>query len=381
MPKHRRSQSALPPCYATVLPGLEPIAADEIAEFGGSVRKTQPGLVVFRAPEVTADLFSLRTVEDVYLFAWGTDSLTYRAQDLKSIEQWTAREVDWQQLLHIHHSIHPIRKGRPSYRVVAQMTGKHGYLRSGAGDAVRKGLTGKFPPGWQQVRDEAHLEIWLTIHGSVAVCGVRLSDKTMRHRTYKVEHLPASLRPTVAAAMVRLAETPPGAVVLDPACGAGTILAEQIELSKARRVGRIETWGGDLDGTAILAAAANLKRVGPTVLARWDVARLPLADQSVDRLICNPPFGKQLASPEALGPLYEQLTQEGNRVLKPGGRAVLLVSDADILREAAREVRWIPRRQVRVVVLGQRATIGVWQKPGGSLTVKGSSRKPSEPSD
>src|SRR5437588_40852 len=71
------------------------------------------------------------------------------------------------------------------------------------------------------------VEFWLTIDGATAVCGLRLSDKTMRHRTYKGEHLPASLRPTVAAAMVRLAEARAGQVVLDPTCGAGTILAEQ----------------------------------------------------------------------------------------------------------------------------------------------------------
>ena len=44
--------------------------------------------------------------------------------------------------------------------------------------------------------------MWLTIDGQRAICGLRLSDATMRHRTYKMEHLPASLRPTIAAAMV-----------------------------------------------------------------------------------------------------------------------------------------------------------------------------------
>ena len=60
---------------------------------------------------------------------------------------------------------------------------------------------------------------------------------------------------------------------------------------------------------------------------RWDATRLPLPDASADHILCNPPFGKQLSDPAAIGPLYRRMLPEFNRVLKPGGRAVLLVSD------------------------------------------------------
>ncbi len=191
----------------------------------------------------------------------------------------------------------------------------------------------------------------------------------MRHRTYKVEHQPASLRPTIAAAMVRLAGAGPGDVVLDPMCGAGTILAEQIELSKARKAGRVDVWGGDRDMNMLRAAESNLQRVGPALLAHWDATRLPLGRESVDRIVCNPPFGKQLSSPEEIGPLYRSAVKECQRVLKPGGRAVLLASEPDVLREVVKTHRWQPSRQLEVEVLGQPATISVWQKPVGGGTV------------
>ena len=38
----------------------------------------------------------------------------------------------------------------------------------------------------------------------------------MRHRTYKVEHFRASLRPTMAAALAWLADLKPKQVVVDP---------------------------------------------------------------------------------------------------------------------------------------------------------------------
>jgi tRNA G10 N-methylase Trm11 len=97
-----------------------------------------------------------------------------------------------------------------------------------------------------------------------------------------------------------------------------------------------------------------------------------VATRSVDRIVCNPPFGKQLSTPEEIGPLYRAAIREFNRVLKPGGRAVLLVSEPDPLREAIKPHHWTPSRQLRVEVLGQDATIGVWQKPAAGGTVTGS---------
>src|SRR5262245_665581 len=364
MAKYRRSDREIPACYATVLSGLEAVAADEITrDLGGEVKKAEKGVVVFRVPQVGPELLSLRTVEDVFLLAWGTDSLTYKPEDLKSIRHWTGKEADWQHLLSLHHAIRPKPKGKPSYRLVTQMGGTHGYRRVDAQKALAQGLGGVFPPSWNPAEENASVEVWLTIRGATAVCGLRLSDKTMRHRAYKVEHQPASLRPTMAAAMVRLAGAAPGDVVLDPMCGAGTILAEQIELSKARKAGRVETWGGDRDMNMLRAAASNLHRVGPAIVAQWDAGRLPLAAASVDRVVTNPPFGKQLASPAEIGPLYRSTVREADRVLRPGGRAVILVSEPEVLRTAIKPYRWQPARQLRVEVLGQPAEIGVWQKP------------------
>jgi tRNA (guanine6-N2)-methyltransferase len=367
MSRRRAAETPIPACYAIVLPGLETIAADEITrDLRGEVKKSERGLVMFRVPEISPDLLKLRTVEDVYLLAWGTDSLTHRAADLKQIRHWTAKEANWPNLLRLHHAVHPKPKGKPSYRLVSQMTGTHAYRRIDAAKMMAEGLAGVFPASWKPAEENASVEVWLTIHGETGVCGVRLSDKTMRHRTWKTEHLPASLRPAMAAAMVRLAGAAPGDVLLDPMCGAGTILGEQIELSKLRKAGRVEVLGGDIDMNALRAAGVNLRKVGPAFLARWDAARLPLATASVDRIVSNPPFGKQMATPEEIGPLYKSMIRECDRVLRVGGRAVLLVSEMDPLRDAIKPVGWTPQKQQRVIVLGQTATISVWRKDNSS---------------
>jgi len=346
-----------------VQPGLEEVAAEEIGQaLDGEVKKTGRGFLIFRVPQITGELLRLRTVEDVFLFAWGTDQLTYRAEDLERIRRWTAREPDWNNLLRIHHAIHPKPKGRPTYWLVTQMEGEHGYLRRDVRKALAQGLSGKFPDSWKPAEENAAIEVWLSIQEATAICGLRLSDRTMRHRTYKLEHRPASLRPTVAAAMVRLAEVKPGQVVLDPMCGVGTILAEHLVVREGFPGDIGSAWGGDVEFAAAHSAEINLRRLGGASLAQWDGTRLPLDAASVDRVISNPPFGKQLSSPEAIEPLYQSMVREYDRVLRPGGRAVLLTGAGPVLRNAARQVAWVLLRQVRLRILGQPATISVWRK-------------------
>ncbi len=147
-------------------------------------------------------------------------------------------------------------------------------------------------------------------------------------------------------------------------CGAGTLLAEHLAAMQAIRVPIPAALGGDIDAGAVRAASANLRRLGAVFLARWDATRLPLADASVDRIVSNPPFGKQLGEPEEIGPLYRDMVRDYDRVLRPGGRAVLLTGKAETLRPAVQAVGWKSLRRVTVRILGQAATIGVWRKGG-----------------
>lgn len=361
----QRPQPPLPPCYAMVHPGLEEVAADEIErDLGGEIRKKTRGIVVFRVNAIDDRLLTLRTTEDVFLFAWGGD-LSYRAEDLDRIRRWTAREPDWPLLLRLHHAARPKPKGKPSYRLVVQMNGHHGYFRRDARKALARGLEGKLPASWPHVEDNAAIEIWLTIDEATAVCGVRLSDRTMRHRGYKLEHRPASLRPTLAAAAVRLAQIRPRHVVLDPMCGTGTLLAEHLSAIAAERCDKPPALGGDRDLDAVRATSTNLRRLGAVELCCWDARRLPLDDESIDRAVCNPPFGKQLETPATVGPLYRDFLREMARVLRTGGQAVFLVSALDVLRVAARDLSLRLVRTVKVRILGQPAFLTIWRKGNG----------------
>src|SRR5262249_26932619 len=233
-----------------------------------------------------------------------------------------------------------------------------------AREAFVEAMAEKIPRGWQFSNENAWIEVWLTIRGQTAVCGVRLSDRTMRHRTYKLEHVAASLRPTAAAAMVRLAGIAPGMTVLDPMCGAGTILAEAGDLGRKRKGDPVRVLGGDIAPTAVFVAAQTLERVGPVGIARWDARRLPLPSESVDRIVCNPPFGKQLSTLEEVGPLYRAAAAEWDRVLRPGGRAGFVVVEWGVAKDVVKERGWNSSRRYPARLLGQPTLMSVWHKPG-----------------
>ncbi len=354
----RKSSAPTPACYAQTIPGLEKIASSEIlSRLGGEILKTSPGLVVFRPEDIDSELLNLRTVEDVFLLAWGSDALTYRAKDLEFIEKWTANKADWQRLLTLHHAIHPKPKGTPGYWFVVQQNGKHVYQRQATKQALAKGLGRNIHPKWRFVEENADIEFWLTIEGTQAICGLRLSNRDMRHRTWKREHRAASLRPVLAAAMAWDAELQSGMLVLDPMCGAGTLLGEARLMLQSNGRGKLNLLGGDVDLDALECARLNLRSLGGGNFCRWDSRRLPLGDQTVDRVLCNLPFGITYGAGEDLGWLYTRVFKEMRRVLKPQGMAIVLTSEADTARAAAGASLMKPTGSTRIRVLGQPATM------------------------
>jgi len=165
-----------------------------------------------------------------------------------------------------------------------------------------------------------------------------------------------SLKAPVAASLVRIAmagglpymHRPP--LLLDPFCGAGTILAE------AGLMG-LEVIGGDLHSGAVRAAHENLRDIGASDrVRRWDARRLPLGDDSVDRVVTNIPWGRQVAVDSGLEHLYRESFSEMLHVFAPGGRIVVLTGTPELL--APFRSRLVGRRQISLS--GQRPHILVF---------------------
>ena len=143
---------------------------------------------------------------------------------------------------------------------------------------------------------------------------------------------------------------PAGSVALDAGCGEGE---HAIELS--RRFGLRVT---GIDPVArCVEAARRATRPGGTVTFETGTAEdLPAASDSVDLIWCR----DVLCLVEDLGRAY----REFRRVLRPGGRAVLLAMEYEGLKRTLTARRWKVTRALRVRMLGQPCVLSVWNKPG-----------------
>jgi len=360
MVKHPPDTSTGIEYAASVLPGLEEIAGREIKTRlpGARIIDQRRGWVIFRCEGSAAQLLDLRTTEDVFVVLYRSDHFPpFRQQALALLTRMSAQSRYWEEALSRFNSVQTKSVHRVTFRVIAQQIGQHGFPRHEARDAVLAGVQTRWGK-WKQVADDAHLEVWLSIIHEWALLAIRLSDRSMRHRDYKEEHLPASLRPTLAAAMVQLARPRPGDLFCDPMCGAGTILAERARCGPYRAL-----LGGDLDPAAVQAAHTNLYRIERCVLHSWDARRLPLRPASLDAVVCNLPFGIKVGSHQENPALYERFFDQLARVLKPGGHAVLLSGEKELMHDLlGRYKQFVREQEVLVGVLGQAARIYVLRK-------------------
>lgn len=346
------------PYYAMTMPGLETVAFGEIKsqQPDAVLDKFARGIVLWRSSAHPSELLKLRTTEDVFVLVAHITHLG-REQDALKVLHSATMNAALDVALASWRKAHPGRPAR-TWRVVSQKEGEHTFRRMDAGQAVSDALRKALPRGMRLVPDEADLECWLWLHGGEALIGFRLSDASMRHRTYKREHLPASLRPSVAAAMSWLSGPTTDDRVVDPMCGAGTLIIER-GLMGDYAAGL----GGDIRPEAVTMARRNAEAAG--VEARWDTwdARtLPLDDASQTRILSNLPFGKQIGSLTTNTELYTALAKEFARVTAPGGRAVTLTSDDRLWDTTQREAGWKITKKIVVVVLGQPATIFVAER-------------------
>ena len=164
---------------------------------------------------------------------------------------------------------------------------------------------------------------------------VEIGPLFLTSRFGELARLPASTTPVIAGIMCRLAKLRPDDVVLDPMCGAGTLL-----VVAAGSANLAPVLGFDISQRAVRDAAANLARRGIAgTVVRGDAGQLPLQAGTVDRVLTNLPFGKRVGSHDDNTELYPRMLRELTRVLTRQGRAVLLTEDKTLFRQAVQRTQ------------------------------------------
>jgi hypothetical protein len=348
--KTNRRDRGLRPFAVLTFPGLGEIAARELAGLrpSGVTARRLPNYDVlsFVLGAAGAEgLARLRTVEDILLLA-APPLAVGRFADLRALDGVVTREFLLEGVALRNRLFRPPAPRHPSYYCFVKQDRDYDLYRKRIASHVND-LVGRCFPKWR-CADPAALEVWgLHVGGSLEL-GVRLTDASFRYRGLPPPERPGALRPTIAAAMVLLADPKPGETIIDPMCGTGTVLLEGV----GREPGA--TWmGGDADAGAVGMAAERLCGT-PVQVTAWDARRLPCAPGSADAVVCNLPFGRQFAADGPRGEFYAGLVSHWLRVLRRGGRMVLLTSAG---RDLAQAVEGLPCRSR---ALGRVRVLGLW---------------------
>lgn len=338
------------PFFALTASGLEATSAKELAMLPHvSINTVSYRRVLGTCSGSLASLCSLRTVDDVFLeIATWTDigRLRSRLERLRHLGASLDLHAAAACCAHLRPVCMP-----PTFSLTVSFVGKRNYTSEEIKAVLASEIERKHR-GWTYQQDDraADLNVRVFLEHEMATVGVRVGKTALHDRWYQRAHLPGALKPSVAAALVLLAQTTATTNVLDPCCGSGTILIE------AALQGAI-VCGGDSNPLAVAATQTNLAAAGVKAsVQQWDATSLPIADAAVDRVIANLPWGRQVQVQEALPSLHQRIFKQMRRVLAPLGRLVLLTNapeEIDPLDLSCVE-------QIDISLFGQRPTILVF---------------------
>lgn len=138
------------------------------------------------------------------------------------------------------------------------------------------------------------------------------------------EFLPASIQDVVAANMANILPECTS-VIVDPFCGAGTLLREHyLKYPFAKLT------GVDSSDIALQLAKKNIGR--KCTLKKGSARNIPVFQNTVDRIVCNPPFNKRVRITN-IQKLYKDFFKEAERILRRKGVLIIYTTQTRLVEE------------------------------------------------
>ena len=342
----------MPNVFALTTRGLETVSAAELAALPGvTLHQTAYRRIRANCTDSLDSLLTLRTVDDVYLdLATWVD--VHHTRNMLPVLEWYATQLELDTARERIANFRPVPQ-TPMYSITASFVGKRNYSSDEIKTSMAEGIAAGFD--WRYTPDDrtADLNLRIFIEHEVAFVGLRLGKNPLHERSYKTIQHPGSLKPPVAAAMLQLVSLLPEQHLLDPCCGAGTILIE------AALSGAIAE-GGDIDPVAVEAALTNAVQAGVSIkIQEWDARALPIPDSQTDCIVTNLPWGKQIPVDDALADFYRDVCLEMERGLTKKGHIAILTSAPHLLH--FEELQLIQSSEISLY--GQKPTICIFRYP------------------
>lgn len=186
----------------------------------------------------------------------------------------------------------------------------------------------------------------------------RISPRPQATRSWRVCNREGALNAPVAYAMNVLTNPTEDDVYLNMGCGSGTLLIERMALGEAKSI-----VGYDEDTVALECAGKNIEAAGYSEIIKrrqGNITDLPLSAKSVDVITADLPFGQLVGSHDDNMSLYPAVLKEAARLLKQGGRMVLISHEVRLLDSLLEESpNWKIEQNLRISVGGMHPRIWV----------------------
>ena len=352
--------------FATCPRGLEKLLLGEIESLKGREAVVVPGGVAFSGDWSACYAVNLWSRIASRLL-WKISQFDYR--DEKQLYE-AARALDWQKYFPVERTLRVNVTAQKSPLKSLEFATLR--IKDAVCDRFRDELGRR--PDVDRARPDVRIHAFL--EGARATLYLDTSGEPFFKRGWRGEAGEAPLRENLAAGIVMLSGWQSGEPLLDPMCGAGTLLVEAAAMARGRAPGakrgfgfeklsafeaerwrqvkdetrpaaaHLELFGSDNDPKAIAAARRNLGEAGVerwVKLERSDVLERKAPGPS-GVLIANPPYGERMGSADELARFYPQL---GDALKKnfAGWRCYLLTADLRLpklirLQPSARTPLW-----------------------------------------
>ena len=344
---------------ATVTPGLEATCANEIVTRVPEATEvaTGRGKVWVSVPDIDRRLATVRTADNLFLHLGEVESGPIR-RDLPDLAEAVASLP----------ALEPILGGRPDVRgsgfvVNVSRRGKQTWSRFEAGSMIADAISARFP-NWPDLTGiiaggqgaggrgiRVAVELRVDVEDDCAIVSWRLTPPTFRFRGPDRGFARAALLPTVAHALVLISDPRPHDRFLDPFAGSGTITTERRSLVAS------SVTGLEIDPHVAIVARSNSAAGSHLVVG--DARAMPLDSGSIDAIVTNLPFGRQILDDDAIPNLYAAAAREFARVLVagPDGRVVTLTTRVPEVLNAMTAAGFTSEMVSTLGLNGQRPTV------------------------
>jgi 23S rRNA G2445 N2-methylase RlmL len=217
-----------------------------------------------------------------------------------------------------------------SFRVTSERAGKQDFSHMEIQRTAGAVIQGRY--GTRVDLEGFEVNVRVDLYGHHLVAGIQRTRKDLGNRILRSRSLRTSLKPTLAAAMVRLAGAHHGeGRLIDPLCGTGTIPIEARQINS-----RLEVMACDWDDETVETARGTVANHELDIEVRLCDARSlhGVYAEPFDYIVTDPPYGVRQAKRTDIAVLYRALLESFEQALADSGRIVLVVLKFRAFRRA-----------------------------------------------